>query len=104
MRPDGCSGESARYGEAAVYVIFCVTLDCWSPMSRLIHKSVPLISRLFAPGLSAEVTSARNGAFQTMPSDLPFTVTSAMFFTLPKSRINLLLALNQSAGASTLFV
>ena len=41
-----------------------------------------MIFTSLAPGLRAVVASTRYGACHTMPSDLPFTVTSARFFTL----------------------
>jgi hypothetical protein len=50
------------------------------------------------------VTSTRNGAFQMMPSGLPFMVTSAIFFTSPRSTIRRVPDWNQFFGASIEFV
>src|SRR5271157_1301390 len=49
-----------------------------------------------APGFKALVASTRYGVCQTSPSDLPFTVTSARFFTSPRSIHSFAPFLNQS--------
>ena len=72
---------------------------CWSPMSRFTHAFVTLMVNSFAPGFNAEVASTRYGICQTIPSGLPFTVTSARFLTSPKSIQRCAPGLNHSAGA-----
>src|SRR5262245_48938693 len=68
-----------------VYVILFVTPGCASPIKRFTQRSVTLISILLSPAFKAPVISTRKGCFQTMPSDFPFTMTSARFATSPKS-------------------
>src|SRR5271157_50559 len=58
----------------------------------------------FAPGFSALVASTQNGACQTMPSGFPFTITSARFFTSPRSIHRCAPFLNQSADAWMVFL
>src|ERR1700756_1113086 len=73
-------------------------------MMRLTHAFVTLISSTFLPGFRARVMSTQKGVFQTIPSGVPFTDTSARFFTSPRSSHTWAPLADQSAGASIVFV
>src|SRR5437762_4333337 len=87
-----------------VYVILFVTPSCASPIKRLTQRLVTLIASLFSPALNARVTSTRKGSFQTTPKDFPFTITSARFFTSPRSNHNCVLFVTQFLSAVIDFV
>src|SRR5438552_11196585 len=87
-----------------VYVILFVTPGCASPIKRLTQRLVTLIASLFSPALNARVTSTRKGSFQTTPKDFPFTITSARFFTSPRSSHNSFPGTNQLLSAIIVFV
>src|SRR5438093_10212282 len=73
-------------------------------MIRLAQPLMTLTSRELVPAFSAEVMSTRNGCFHTMPSDLPFTETSARFLTLPRSNHTRVPGFSHEAGASIEFM
>ena len=83
-RPEGNKAESAVYGWITVNV-YLFPPDFWSPIIRFTHALITFMVMSLLPGFSASVTSTRYGACHTAPSDLPFTVTTARFFTSPKS-------------------
>src|SRR5215469_8939327 len=103
-RPDGSSGVSALYVFQVEKVYLVVASGCLSPTSRLTHELITFTETSFAPGLSAPVASTRYGACQTVPRSFPFTVTTAMFFTSPRSIHTLAPFLNQPAGACNVLV
>src|SRR5262245_53824507 len=102
-KPEGRSGELALYGFTVVNATF-VAPACSSPMRRLTQAFTTSILISFAPGFSAEVTSTRYGACQTCSSFLPLTVTTARFFTSPRSIQSREPFLNQSGDVCTAFV
>src|SRR6266567_1269299 len=99
MRPDGSNGESALYDFHVENVYLILASACWSPMIRFTHGLITFTEISLAPGLSAEVASTRYGACHTVPSSLPFTVTTVRFFTSPRSIHSLAPLPNQFAEA-----
>ena len=83
-KPEGNNVESALYGWITVNV-YLFAPGCWSPIIRFTQAFTTFIVTLFVPGRIASVASTRNGVCHTVPSDLPFIVTTARFFTSPKS-------------------
>ena len=67
-------------------------------MRRLGQRFVTRTSNSFSPGLAALVMSTRNGAFQRMPKSWPFSRTSAISFTLPRSSRSERFSPKRSAG------
>ena len=86
-----------------VYVILLVTFGCASPINRFTHKLVTFISSLLVPCFNAPLIFTRNGFFQSIPDDFPFTITSAKFFKSLKVSHNSASLANQSAEAMAFF-
>src|SRR4030081_1187993 len=70
-----------------VNVYFSFASGCWSPMMRLGHRLVTLISISLDPVFRADVTSGVKDGFQRISDNiLPFNVTWANSRTRPRSR------------------
>ena len=74
------------------------------PNRMIGQRFVTLISIRFGPGLSASVTSARNGGRQRRIGAPPLTDTSAISFTAPRSSISFAPGRNHAGSASKVFV
>jgi hypothetical protein len=75
-----------------------------SPICRFVHSFVTSISSLLMPGFNSLVTSTRYGGAYTSRADLPFTFTSAMSRTLPRSIQTCWRGLNHDAEACTVLL
>ena len=84
--PDGSKSMSAlNLSFRLVRACTPASGDRRSPTMRLCHRFVTFTSRRFAPAFNSPVTSARNGGFQMTPTGAPFTETSAISPTAPRS-------------------
>ena len=102
--PDSSSGESLVNGRKSVKVYVFVTPGWRSPIIRFGQRLVTRTSMRFVPACSACVMSALYGGFHsTPPIGVPFTDSSAISFTLPRSSSTCEPAASADAGTVTSF-
>lgn len=68
-------------------VIFVFTSGCASPIKRLTHKFVTLISMILSPVLTPSVIFTLKGVFQTVPCDLLLKDTCTYFSSVSRNFI-----------------
>ena len=86
QQAQGKSGESALYKSTVVQVNRFSGGSFLSPIRRFGQRFVTRISSVLRPGLTNPARFISNGCFQRIPAFRPLMVTSARFFTAPRSR------------------
>ena len=99
-RPDTRRVDLGVYGFQPVDAIRRSGVNAVSPIRRLGQRFVTFTSMRLTPGLSHFETSARNGSFHNTPARLPLMMSSAISFTLPRSKCQIRSFVSSAAGTS----